>query len=116
MNPRQVLAAQRTLAAKRHCAALKDDYGPKAKIRKLPPLKRTNDGRIIRKRSKRCTLELYHMLILVDWIREIKHYQKDTGLIFGRLPFMRVVKDITENVASRQIGGLKWRSSAIAAL
>ena len=38
-------------AQKQH-QALRNDYGPKVKIRKLPPLQRHPDGRIIKRRSK----------------------------------------------------------------
>ena len=38
--------------AQKRRQALRNDYGPKVKIRKLAPLKRHPDGRIIKRRSK----------------------------------------------------------------
>ena len=45
-------------------------------------------------------------------LHEIKHYQKQVGLIFSRSAFMRTVQSICEDASAK----VKWRSSAIAAL
>ena len=57
------------------------------------------------------------MIIKVNvetYIRECKYYQKTVDLLFKRLPFTRLVKDITTDMSST--GGIKWRSSALVAL
>ena len=47
------------------------------------------------------------------WIHEIHKYQKTTDLLLRKLPFCRLVKEITDNVAH---GEFRYTSSAMTAL
>ncbi|KIM68793.1 hypothetical protein SCLCIDRAFT_105166, partial [Scleroderma citrinum Foug A] len=54
-------------------------------------------------------------------LREIRKYQRSTDLLLRRLPFARVVREITLDMmtdTNYQMGdtGLRWQSSAILAL
>ena len=45
-------------------------------------------------------------------LREIRKYQKSTGLLIRKLPFQRLVREIAQNL----INGLRFQSTAIMAL
>jgi len=47
-------------------------------------------------------------------LMEIRKYQKKTDLLIRRLPFQRVVREISDSL--RIIDGLRWQSSAMSAL
>ncbi|KAK4685608.1 hypothetical protein P7C73_g4533, partial [Tremellales sp. Uapishka_1] len=49
-------------------------------------------------------------------LREIRKYQKTSDLLLRKLPFSRVVREITEDISSIQAGNLRWQRSAILAL
>ncbi|KAH8105872.1 histone-fold-containing protein [Cristinia sonorae] len=54
-------------------------------------------------------------------IKEIRKYQKDTGLLIRKLPFSRVVREIAMDMTTSlnledDEAGLRWQSSAILAL
>jgi len=47
-------------------------------------------------------------------LMEIRKYQKKTDLLIRRLPFQRVVREISDSMAI--IDGLRWQSNAMSAL
>ncbi|EJD53624.1 histone-fold-containing protein [Auricularia subglabra TFB-10046 SS5] len=53
-------------------------------------------------------------------LREIRKYQKSTDLLMAKLPFARVVREISEDMITSygdySTGGLRWQSSALLAL
>ncbi|KAF8883683.1 histone-fold-containing protein, partial [Infundibulicybe gibba] len=53
-------------------------------------------------------------------LREIRKYQKSTDLLIQKLPFSRVVREITlsmtTDMGNYDVAGLRWQSSAIMAL
>ncbi|KAF9057651.1 histone H3 [Panaeolus papilionaceus] len=53
-------------------------------------------------------------------LREIRKYQKSTDLLLQKLPFSRVVREITEEMTTdtnfRDSASLRWQSSALLAL
>ncbi|RXK36830.1 histone [Tremella mesenterica] len=49
-------------------------------------------------------------------LREIRKYQKSTDLLIAKLPFSRVVREVTLDMGSAAAGDLRWQSSAIMAL
>lgn len=48
-----------------------------------------------------------------DVCREIRKYQRTTDLLIRKLPFQRIVREITGNVSDE---ALRWKPSAIEAL
>ncbi|KZW04205.1 histone-fold-containing protein [Exidia glandulosa HHB12029] len=53
-------------------------------------------------------------------LREIRKYQKSTDLLVAKLPFARLVREISEDMITSygdySTGGLRWQSSALLAL
>jgi histone H3/H4 len=49
-------------------------------------------------------------------IREIKHYQKQTGVLIPAAPFTRLVRDISIDMGRDGDTPFRWQSSAIKAL
>nr|OQO19320.1 histone H3-like centromeric protein CSE4 [Rachicladosporium sp. CCFEE 5018] len=49
-------------------------------------------------------------------LREIRRYQKSTELLMAKLPFSRLVREVSYNVAPMQFGHHMWQSQAIQAL
>ncbi|KAF1823124.1 histone-fold-containing protein [Dissoconium aciculare CBS 342.82] len=49
-------------------------------------------------------------------LREIRKYQKSTDLLLLRLPFSRLVREVTLNMAPVSSGITRWQSQAIQAL
>jgi len=47
-------------------------------------------------------------------LMEIRKYQKKTDLLIRRLPFQRLVREISDSIAI--IDGVKWQSNAMSAL
>lgn len=47
-------------------------------------------------------------------LREIRRYQKTTDLLLAKLPFSRVVREVTEELGPGEI--MRWQSSALLAL
>ena len=47
-------------------------------------------------------------------LREIRKYQKSTDLLLRKLPFARLVREVTMNCITRE--PLRWQSMAIMAL
>ncbi|GAA5889618.1 hypothetical protein JCM6882_007085 [Rhodosporidiobolus microsporus] len=45
-------------------------------------------------------------------LREIRYYQKETGLLLRKLPFQRLVREICENIMQE----MRWQRSALEAL
>lgn len=45
-------------------------------------------------------------------LREIKHYQKSTGLLMRKMPFQRLVREITQNLKLE----FRWQVNALLAL
>jgi histone H3/H4 len=52
------------------------------------------------------------LLMIENWLHEITFYKQQAGTILGRLPFMRLVREIYEHMGKI----VKWRSSVMAAL
>ncbi|EPZ32954.1 histone H3 [Rozella allomycis CSF55] len=56
----------------------------------------------------------------VKALREIRQYQKSTELLIRKLPFARVVREVTDNFVSAEFTsgstGMRWSSSALAAI
>lgn len=50
--------------------------------------------------------------------REIRRYQNSTGLLMGRLPFARLVREIAQDLTTGTATELplRWQSSALTAL
>lgn len=48
-------------------------------------------------------------------LREIKYYQQTSDLLLRRLPFARLVREVTENYLGADYG-IKWQSHAVLAL
>ena len=93
----------------------RSDIGPKTKIRKRPPLKRGPDGKPLRRRNVHSSSLYSTHLTLAMALREIRHYQKEGGLVFSRASFNGLVRDITLDLAPRS-GCMRWRASALACL
>jgi histone H3 len=51
-------------------------------------------------------------LLLVLALREIRRYQKSTELLFRKIPFQRLVREIGQDFGS----DLRWQGTAIQAL
>lgn len=49
-------------------------------------------------------------------LREIRRYQKSTELLFRKLPFARLVREICENDVGRAGVDKRWQASALAAM
>ncbi|KAF2773529.1 putative centromere protein Cse4 [Teratosphaeria nubilosa] len=49
-------------------------------------------------------------------LREIRRYQKSTDLLMAKLPFSRLVREISLNMAPISSGVTRWQSQAIQAL
>ncbi|CAG8491878.1 3820_t:CDS:2 [Paraglomus brasilianum] len=49
-------------------------------------------------------------------LREIRHYQKTTDLLLRKLPFARVVREISQEFITEGDVGLRWQSAALLAL
>ena len=49
----------------------------------------------------------------VGWLREIKRYQRSTDLLLRKLPFVRLVKEITNSVSLVEY---RWTVDAVTAL
>jgi histone H3 len=49
-------------------------------------------------------------------LREIRKYQKNTDLLIKRLPFQRLVREISRDYGSQAHNGMRWQSTALAAL
>jgi len=47
------------------------------------------------------------------WLKEIKHYQRSTDLLLRKLPFVRLVKEISNSVSREEF---RWTVDAITAL
>jgi histone H3/H4 len=93
----------------------RSDIGPKTRIRKLQPLKRGPDGKVLRRRNYHC-LSLYSIhLTLAMALSEIRHYQKEGGLVFSRAAFNRLIKELCDDLVPLS-GHMRWRASALAAL
>jgi hypothetical protein len=95
-------------------AQLRNDIGPKLKIQKVLPLNRDNTGHPLRRRTQQSSyLYSTNLTLLANALREIKHYQKQVGLVFARSSFNRLVKQICEDDLRTP---LRWQASALAAL
>jgi Core histone H2A/H2B/H3/H4 len=93
---------------------LRNDIGPKLKIRKVLPLNRDNTGHPLRRRTQQSSyLYSTNLTLLANALREIKHYQKQVGLVFARNSFNRLVKWICEDELRTPV---RWQASALAAL
>jgi hypothetical protein len=93
---------------------LRNDLGPKLKIRKVPPVNRDNAGNPLRRRNYNGSyLYSTNLTLLANALREIRHYQKQVGLVFARSSFNRLVKQICDDELRSTI---RWRASALAAL
>ena len=90
----QVVMRERTDAA-----ALARAGGKKARKRAYKPVRRTKDGKAV-KRAGRAAL------------REIRKYQKSTDLLMRKLPFQRLVREVAQEFKS----DLRFQGSAILAL
>ena len=53
------------------------------------------------------------LLNLALFIKECRYYQDTVGLLFGRLPFSRLVREIQGNITTNDI---RWKGSALCAL
>jgi len=49
-------------------------------------------------------------------LKEIRHYQKSTHLLLLKLPFARLVREISQQYAPESIGGFRWQAEALLAL
>ncbi|KAK1044211.1 centromeric DNA-binding histone H3-like protein cse4 [Friedmanniomyces endolithicus] len=49
-------------------------------------------------------------------LQEIRRYQKSTTLLMAKLPFSRLVRELTMNLAHVSAGVTRWQSQAIQAL
>ncbi|ORX36868.1 histone-fold-containing protein [Kockovaella imperatae] len=49
-------------------------------------------------------------------LREIRKYQKSTDLLIAKLPFSRLVREVSYDMASIDAGNLRWQSTALLAL
>lgn len=49
-------------------------------------------------------------------LREIKRYQKGTELLIPKAPFVRLVREIANDVRPTALDGLRFQASAINAL
>lgn len=91
------------------------DIGPKTKIRKRPPLQRGPNGKPLRPRNVHSSCLYSTHLTLVMALKEIRHYQKEGGLIFSRRSFNGLVRDVCDELMP-STGTMRWRASALACL
>ena len=49
-------------------------------------------------------------------LREIRRYQKSTELLIRKLPFQRLVREITAEIENRKFSDYRWQAVALHAL
>jgi histone H3/H4 len=116
--PRSVAAIQRAtestkpkrkknkLAAPLYKPTGRQAKGPKGPVTRRPTIAKT------KRHWRPGSLLLFFVVDIARALREIKHYQKTTGLCLSQLPFARLVREITETF-SRSI---RYQRTALLAL
>ena len=72
-----------------------------------------NNSEVVKGNEDKDEARKKHRRSHTKWLREIRKYQKSTDLLLRKLPFCRLVKEITETVAN---GEYRYTTQAMEAL